>query len=235
MKLFAKLLVMLLVFSACNNDKKSSDSNPSDIHEVLVQEVLHVREYSYIRVLENGQEKWIAAPITAVEIGGTYYIGKTMEMQNFESKDLNKTFETIYFVEKISTTAEDTKLPLTTNPHPVNPEATKPTIEKKEVKVETSDGSISLAELLKNRDNYNNKIVTLQGEVTKFNPAIMNINWIHMQDGTEFNGVFDLTVTTKAAVKLGDRITIKGKVTLNKDFGAGYFYNIIVENAEIIN
>jgi len=89
--------------------------------------------------------------------------------------------------------------------------------------------------LFKNRDNYNNKTVTLQGEVTKFNPAIMNINWIHMQDGTEFNGVFDLTVTTKAEVKVGDRVTIKGKVTLNKDFGAGYFYNIIVENAEIIN
>lgn len=228
-------MVLLLMFYACNNDKKSSDSNPSDIHKVIVQEVLHVREYSYIRVLENGQEKWIAAPITAVELGGTYYIGKTMEMQNFESKDLSKTFETIYFVEKISITAEDTKLPLTTNPHPVNPEATKPTIEKKEVKVEAPAGTISLADLFENSDNYNNKIVTLQGEVTKFNPAIMNINWIHMQDGTEFNGVFDLTVTTKAQVKVGDRITIRGKVALNKDFGAGYLYNIIVENAEIIN
>ena len=235
MKLFTKLLVLLLVFSACNNDKKSSDSNPSDIHKVIVQEVLHVREYSYIRVLENGQEKWIAAPITAVELGGTYYIGKTMEMQNFESKDLSKTFETIYFVEKISITAEDAKLPLTTNPHPVNPEATKPTIEKKEVKVETLEGTISLAELFKNSDNYNNKTVTIQGEVTKFNPAIMKMNWIHMQDGTEFNGVFDLTVTTNAEVKVGDKITVKGKVALNKDFGAGYLYNIIVENAEIIN
>ena len=235
MKLFTKLLVLLLVFSACNNDKKSSDSNTSDIHKVIVQEVLHVREYSYIRVLENGQEKWIAAPITAVELGGTYYIGKTMEMQNFESKDLSKTFETIYFVEKISITAEDTKLPLITNPHPVNPEATKPTIEKKEVKVEALEGTISLAELFKNSDNYNNKIVTIQGEVTKFNPAIMNLNWIHMQDGTEFNGVFDLTVTTNAEVKVGDKITVKGKVALNKDFGAGYLYNIIVENAEIIN
>ena len=235
MKLFTKLLVLLLVFSACKNDEKSSDTNPTDIHKVIAQEVLHVREYSYIRVLENGQEKWIAAPITTIEIGSTYYIGKTMEMQNFESKDLNKTFETVYFVEKISSTAEGAKLPLTTNPHPVNPEATKPTIEKKEVKIEASEGTISLSELFKNKDNYNNKIVTLQGEVTKFNPAIMNLNWIHMQDGTEFNEVFDLTVTTKAEVKVGDKISIKGKVTLNKDFGAGYFYKIIVENAEIIN
>lgn len=235
MKIIIKLVIIALLIISCDNKAKETIDGAVKVHKALVQEVLHVREYSYIRVLEDGQEKWIAAPSTPVEVGKTYYYGKTMEMNNFESKDLNKTFEIVYFVEKISTTAEDTKLPLTTNPHPVNPEATKPTIEKKEVKVEALEGSISLAELFKNSDNYNNKIVTIQGEVTKFNPAIMNLNWIHMQDGTEFNGVFDLTVTTKAEAKVGDRITIRGKVALNKDFGAGYLYNIIVENAEIIN
>ena len=63
----------------------------------------------------------------------------------------------------------------------------------------------------------------------------MNVNWLHMQDGTEFNGEFDLTVTTAATAQIGDVVTLKGTVTLNKDFGAGYFYTIIIENATLIN
>ncbi len=235
MKFYLSLLVTMVLLLSCNKTTKTKATNEPDIHKAIVQEVLHVKEYSYIRVLEDGVEKWIAAPSTVVETGGTYYFGKTMEMQNFESKDLNKTFETIYFVEKISTTAADTKLPLTTNPHPVSPEATKPTIEKIEVNVEASENTISIAELFKNRDNYNNKIVRLKGKVAKFNPAIMGINWIHIQDGTDFNGEFDLTVTTSATVQIGDVVTVEGKVALNKDFGAGYIYTIIIEEATLIN
>ena len=232
---------MLLV--SCNNSEKTKTANGLDIHKVIIQEVLHVNEYSYIRVLEGDVEKWIAAPTTVVETGGTYYFGKTMEMKNFESKELNKTFKTIYFVEKISTTEEDAKSPLTVNPHPlpivtnqqtINTESNKPAIEKKAVKVEASDSTISIAELFKNREKYNNKIVKLKGKVTKYNPAIMNINWFHVQDGTEFNGEFDLTVTTSATVQIGDVVTLEGKVSLNKDFGAGYLYAIIIENATLI-
>ena len=244
MKYYLSLFALMILLPSCKNSTKTEIENNSNIHKAIVQEVLHVKEYSYIRVLTDGVEKWIAAPVTPVQVGGTYYIGKTMEMKNFESKELNKTFETIYFVEKISSSEEDAKLPLTANPHPlpvvtneqtINTEATKPTIEKKAVNVQASENTISIAELFKNREKYNNKTVTLKGEVTKYNPAIMNINWFHMQDGTEFNGEFDLTVTTAATVGIGDVVTLKGKVSLNKDFGAGYLYTIIIENATLIN
>jgi len=241
MKYYLSLLVVVMLLLSCKNANKTAIQ--PDIHKAIVQEVMHVKEYSYIRVLEDGIEKWIAAPTTVVEIGGTYYFGKTMEMQNFESKDLNKTFETVYFVEKISTTEADAKLPLTQNLHPLpvvtnnqtsSPEATKPSIEKKDVKIEASENTISIAELFKNREKYNNEIVRLKGEVTKYNPAIMNVNWFHVQDGTAFNGEFDLTATTTAEVKLGDVVSFEGKVILNKDFGAGYVYDIMIENATII-
>ena len=244
MKNILNLLVILLLFLSCNNEKTTKTTDEPEIHKGIVQDVLHVREYSYILILEDGQEKWLAAPITNVERGGTYYYSKTMEMQNFESKELNKSFETLYFIEKISATEDDVKLPLTTNPHlspmvsneqTVTKEAPKPVIDKKDVKVTASEGAISIAELFKNRETYNNTVVRLRGEVTKYNPAIMNVNWLHMQDGTEYNGEFDLTVTTTATVQVGDVLTIEGKVTLNKDFGAGYVYNIIIENAAILN
>jgi hypothetical protein len=235
MKIILKLLVICLLFLSCNNVKTTKTTDEPEIHKGIVQDVLHVREYSYILVLENGQEKWLAAPITNVEKGGTYYYNNTMEMKNFESKELNKSFETIYFIEKISSTEEDLKLPLTANPQTSTTEAAKPIMDKKDVNVASSEGTISIAELFTNRESYNNTVVRVRGEVTKYNPAIMNVNWLHMQDGTEYNGEFDLTVTTTETVQIGDVVTIEGKVALNKDFGAGYIYNIIIENAAILN
>ena len=235
MKYILALLLTLALISCNNTVEKKAGSN-SDMHQAIVQEVLHVKEYSYIRVLENGVEKWVAAPTTAVEIGSTYYYGKTMEMKNFESKDLNKTFETVYFVEKISASEEDAKLPLATNPHPVsavNPNATVPSTDKKDVVIEAAEGTITIAELYENREKYNNTVVQLKGKVTKFNRAIMNVNWLHIQDGTDFNGNFDITATTTGEAQLEDIVTIKGKVILNKDFGAGYVYAVLIENATV--
>ena len=236
MRYIASVLVVFLMITSCTSEKKKDEQQQSGVHKVVAQEVLHVNAYSYIRVIENGNENWIAAPTTPVEIGKTYYYGKAMEMKNFESKELGKTFGTVYFVERISKSAEEATMPLTENPHANNPipEPTKPVIEKKEIKVEKLTNGISIGELLKNKEKYNNTIVTLKGEVTKYNASIMNFNWFHVQDGSDFEGEFDLTVTTAATVKVGDVVTFKGKVTLNKDFGAGYFYKIIVENAEII-
>ena len=205
------------------------------MHEVVVQEVLHVSEYSYMRVLENGVEHWLAAPTTPVKVGETYYYDKFMEMNGFESKELNKTFETIYFLEGISKTPDAVNTPLTTNIQQTNQEAVKPVLEKAEVAVEAASNGISLAELFKDREKYNNKTVRIKGKVVKYNPAIMNVNWLHIQDGTDFNGEFDLTVTTKAEVNVNDIVIIEGTVALNKDFGAGYTYAIIVENASITN
>ena len=76
-------------------------------------------------------------------------------------------------------------------------------------------------------------MVRLKGEVSKYNPHIMNINWIHIKDGTSFNGKSDVTATSTTEVKLGDTISIEGKVTLDKNFGSGYIYPILIENANI--
>ena len=69
----------------------------------------------------------------------------------------------------------------------------------------------------------------------KFSTGIMDKNWIHFQDGTSYSEKFDLTVTTNQEVNVGDIITIKGRISLDKDFGYDYFYDVIMEDAEIIN
>jgi len=56
---------------------------------------------------------------------------------------------------------------------------------------------------------------------------------VHIQDGTKEGDHFDLTVTTQVYVNAGDIVTFEGVVALDKDFGAGYFYDVIMEEAEI--
>lgn len=107
-------------------------------------------------------------------------------------------------------------------------------IVENEPTVEATTYDISIEELFKNKEKYNNKIVSLKGEVTKYNPAILDVNWFHIKDGTSFNEESDITATTTAEVKLGDTVSFKGTVVLNKNFGSGYVYDIIIENATII-
>ncbi len=93
---------------------------------------------------------------------------------------------------------------------------------------------ITLAELFANKETYANKIIKVKGEVKKFNSKIMGKNWIHIQDGTEHLGENDLTVTSQMETKPGDIIIIEGKIILDKDFGSGYFYKIIMEEGKIL-
>lgn len=233
MRIVISLLLAIVFISACQSNKKTEIEQQSNIHKVIAQEVLHVGEYTYLRVLENGIEKWIAAPSTQVEIGQTYYFEKGMEMKNFESKELNRTFETIYFVDRMST---DPEIKIQTNAYnsqnkDLSQQNSRPISEKQHVEIKPVVDAITIAELYKNMKAYEGKSIKIKGKVTKFNPAILKKNWIHLQDGTEFNDRFDLTATIDTEVSVGDIVTIEGTVSLNKDFGYGYTYELLIENA----
>jgi hypothetical protein len=105
-------------------------------------------------------------------------------------------------------------------------------IEKMNVKVEPCKDCTMLADLLENKKAYSGKNIKVSGKVTKFNPSIMGKNWIHIQDGSEYNGEFDLTITTDREVTVGETITFEGKIALDKDFGYGYFYSVLMEEGK---
>ena len=77
------------------------------------------------------------------------------------------------------------------------------------------------------------KEVAVRGKVVKFSAQIMGKNWIHVQDGTGQAGGNDLTVTTADTAKVGDTVLVTGKITLKKDFGMGYKYDLIIEDGTI--
>ncbi|MBL4747126.1 MAG: hypothetical protein JKY08_12305 [Flavobacteriaceae bacterium] len=245
MKHLLQLLAIFLLIISCKDDAKTTETTAKNVHKIVAEEVLHVSEYSYIKFTKDNKENWVAVPSTPIQTGKTYYYGTAIEMKNFESKDLNRTFETVYFAQRISVNEEGAIEGSKVNPHgegmhnaPAanNAHATpkkNTSSPKKEIKVTKAANGIDIATLLKNKASYANKTVIIKAEVVKYSPSIMNSNWFHIQDGSNFDGEFDLTVTTKEVVKVGDVITLKATVTLDKDFGAGYFYKVILENATL--
>jgi hypothetical protein len=85
------------------------------------------------------------------------------------------------------------------------------------------------------RSQLAEKQVVVRGKVVKFLAGIMGKNWMHLRDGsgTHEKGDDDLTVTTNEVAKVGDTVTVTGTVHVDKDFGAGYRYPVIVEDASV--
>jgi len=91
----------------------------------------------------------------------------------------------------------------------------------------------TVAELMAQTAKLKDKSVRVSGKVVKFNGSIMGKNWLHLQDGTGAAGANDILVTSAAMAKVGDVVTAAGTLRTNKDFGAGYTYKVLIEEAEL--
>ena len=107
------------------------------------------------------------------------------------------------------------------------------TTDKIDINIEPCEGCIKLSDLFSGRKTYEGKVVRITGRVTKFNGGIMGKNWVHLQDGSESGGEYDLTVTTASEATVGNTLTFEGKIALDRDFGYGYFYKIIMEDGVV--
>ena len=238
------VVLLILCLASCESGPKviesepvASNSNPvsqefpagqmpvADEHKVVAEEALPTEKYTYVRVKENGESFWIAIPKTEVEIGATYYYKGGLLKKNFPSREYNRIFETIYLVSGISKqpagSAVDQALSQTQSAEAIAP----PTA------VKPAAGAVKIADIVGNLSKYEGKLVKVTGKCVKINPMIMGRNWVHIQDGSANN--FDLTVTTTENVALGDIVTLEGTIAVNKDFGAGYKYNVIMEAATV--
>jgi len=202
-----------------------------------VVETMNSGGYTYVQV-DTGTEKiWAAAPEFAVKVGDTVVVPEGMAMPNYHSKTLNRDFDVVYFVDSILA------------PGAVQPEAQSgampaghPNVNAKDAAKEqgidlagitkAKDG-VTVAEVYAGKADLAGKTVTVRGKVVKFSPQIMGKNWIHLQDGTGAEGTNDLTVTTAENAQVGDTVLIVGPLSVDKDFGYGYKYGVIVEDAKV--
>ena len=99
--------------------------------------------------------------------------------------------------------------------------------------VAAEDNLKTVADINQNMTTLAGQTVSAQGKVVKVNNGIMGRNFVHIQDGTGDDTSNNLMVTSKQTAKVGDQIAISGVVVLNRDFGGGYSYPLLIEDASI--
>jgi hypothetical protein len=246
MKVFLGVLLALivgaLVFKLVRNPKTGGETaekqgsvmvatqpDNAAMHNVIIEEVIQATSYTYMRVKEGKLDYWIATVKDDATVGSKYSYGDALEMVDFKSKELDRTFDRIYFISENAEAAAGQQ-PGMSAPTTMG----RPKVEMKaDAVIQQSAGGISIAELYKNRDQYANKKVKVKGKVVKVNNEVMDRNWVHIQDGTSDAGSFDLTVTTLDVAAIDEIVEFEGTIILNKDFGAGYVYDLIMESGKI--
>ena len=241
MKITPFIIALFATIPVCKSSPLPDEKHISN-HKITVEEVIQTTSYTYLQVKENDSLKWLAIPSMQASKGDIYYYSEGLPMKQFESKELHRTFDEVLFLGGVSPEpiGEKSKMPADkTHASVAQPASNEPYVRKaskevrKDLKIDAPKDCITIAELFSKKDTYAGKIVKIKGQVTKYSPEIMNKNWIHLQDGTDDHGKFDLVITSPGNVKVGDIVTFEGKIILNKDFGYGYLFDIMMEDASI--
>jgi hypothetical protein len=234
------LLVLLsfFIFSSCGKkeENKIQDANaPAGAKVVKVEERIDTPDYSYLQVSDkDGNKYWIATKRIEAVQGDIIYFTKSMEMKNFHSKTLNRDFASILFVDDAAKTPHNMNNPNSTAKiDPTTAHSQVLATPKADVKIEHLKDGKTVEQVYNDMDKLNGKVIKVRGQVVKYNPEIMDRNWIHIQDGTGSGNTFDLMVTSKDQTQVGQVIVVEGKVATNKDFGAGYTYKVMLEDAKV--
>ena len=198
-----------------------------------VIEQLNAPPYIYVRIKTAKGDVWAAVPEGKVENGAVVTVLNPMLMTKFESKSLKRVFDEVYFG-TLAPASAGSRSPTGTSSAGTPPSAAPVTAGKAEKA--TGADARTVSELWAQSASLVGKTVSIRGTVVKYNEGVMGKNWIHLQDGSgdAKQGSNDIAVTSLDGAALGETITIKGTVHTKRDFGAGYSYAVIVEDAKVI-
>ena len=220
-----------------------------------VLETMPASDYTYMRLKTASGETWAAVNKTKIAKGDKVTVANAMSMDGFESKTLNRKFDKIVFGVLAApggapdATVAPAALIADHAPAVVPASASREQMaaqhgqaaggpaDAPDVKVPKAEGANAktVAELWALRAALAGKDVAVKGKVVKVTTGVMGKNWLHVRDGSGSKATKDndLAVTTDASAKVGDVVTLSGTVSIDKDFGAGYAYPVIIENAKL--
>lgn len=212
----------------------ASSEGPGITGEVV--ETLDAGPYTYVRVKSAKETIWAATDKMEVKVGNRVTVPPGELMTDFKSSTLKRTFDSIYFVSAIMKEGETPHtggaMPLTMPPSSTAKKTSAPP--PLAAPIAQPAGGTSIAHIHAGKAGLAGKEVTVKGQVTKFTQRVMNRNWVHITDGSGKGADNDLTITTDSSVNVGDIIVFRGRLAIDKDFGYGYSYPVLVENAAIV-
>jgi hypothetical protein len=226
-----------------------------------VLETLDAAGYTYLRLRTPGGEAWAAVRQTKVSVGATVTVLVQLRMESFESKSLKRTFDQLIMGSLEGAEAAQAAAPAAaagasgetgglisshgsaaSAAQPVGMPPGHPPIGSSgaaaaPVKVPKADGANArtVAEIWQEKTMLKDRPVVVRGKVVKFLSGIMGKNWLHLRDGSGSSATRDddITVTTTGGAAVGDVVVVTGTVRVGKDFGAGYSYPVMIEDATV--
>jgi hypothetical protein len=212
-----------------------------------VLETLDAGPYTYLRLKISKGETWAAVNKANVQKGSEVTIVNPMPMDGFESKTLKRKFDRIVFGTLAGAGAADSSNLASGHGNPsatpsqkiADPHANvrKAPAGAAKIKVKKAEGANgkTVAEIFSAKFSLKDTTVEVRGKVVKYNAGVMGKNWLHLRDGSGSSEKKndDLTVTTQDPATVGDTVMVNGTVRLDRDFGAGYTYPVIIEDAKV--
>ncbi len=217
-----------------------------------VVETMNSGGYTYVQVDTGAETIWAATNAFEVKVGDRVTIPQGIPMRNYHSKTLERTFDVVYFVDRIMPGAAHAAAPAPPGHPPIGgseaqtatpPQGNRPTGQSRTKAVAPTDidfsglqkpeGAKTVAEVYAGRKELVGQTVTVHGKVVKFTPEVLGKNWIHIQDGTGEAGTNDLVVTSLDRAQVGDTVTVTGLVEADSDLGFGYRYELVVSDAKL--
>lgn len=196
-----------------------------------VLETVPAPPYTYLRLKAAQGEVWAAVPAADVKVGAPVTVDVSITMDKFESPSLHRTFERVFMG---TLAGAEGAAPMGMGMAPKAPAA--PAGPDEKVAKAAGADARTVAEVWAQKAGLKEKTVTVKGKVVKYNENIMGRNWLHLRDGSGSDAAKDndIAVTTKDGSRVGEVVTVKGVVRIGKDFGSGYTYPVIIEDAKIV-
>ncbi len=205
----------------------ASQSYASKIHKGVVLETKDAGAYTYMQIKEGKEKFWIAATPSKIKKGEKVSFAEQLWMYDFKSKALDRVFKKILFVSMVykGDGAVAAAASRRERPQP----AAMATAKKPQPK---AFGTFTVADLFAKKAELKGKSVKVKGKVVKVLSGIMGMNWVHIQDGTGVEGSKDIIFTSKDDIAaVGATVTAQGTLIVDKDFGSGYFYPVIMQDS----
>ncbi len=224
--------VVLLGIATAASPENGANPRLSDITGTVI-ETIDAGRYTYVHVDTGAKKVWAVGPHTELQAGEIVTFSDKMPMTKYYSETLDRTFDVVYFVTRLR--MEDTGREVPPAHSPQTRTGRTDASSKIDVSgIAKAEGGNTIHEIFRDKDRLAGQEVVVRGKVAKFTAGVMGKNWIHVRDGTIGPaGAEDLVITTTSEAEVGSVILVRGKISLDRDFGFGYRYDLLIEDASI--
>lgn len=207
----------------------SASADAAGVHG-RVLEVIQVTAYTYLRLARGTEDVWAAVSKAEVAPGTDVQVSGALLMTNFTSKELGRTFSSIYFGHLASG-------PATERPsgHPNFNGDAAPAVPVAASK--KAEGGYQVSEIYEKRAALSGKKVRVRGTVVRVTENVMGTNFVHLRDGSGSAEAENHDLVLKVAESppsAGQEALFEGTAQSDVNLGADYSYKVLVADAVVI-